>query len=85
MALAVLRVAALMGAVASLVLFAPGAAAFAPGAAAPAQAAPRGVLSGGAASQAVAAVDSACRQIGTPYSWGNDQARDDNGTVIPDC
>ncbi|KOG07457.1 MULTISPECIES: hypothetical protein [Streptomyces] len=78
MALAVLRVAALMGAVASLVLFAPGAAA-------PAQAAPRGVLSGGAASQAVAAVDSACRQIGTPYSWGNDQARDDNGTVIPDC
>ncbi|MFJ6934868.1 C40 family peptidase [Streptomyces sp. NPDC101132] len=61
-----LRIAALAAALASLaslVLFAPGTQ--------PAQAAPAcGVLSGGAAPEAVRAVDSACAQIGTPYSWG---------------
>ncbi|MFJ7157828.1 C40 family peptidase, partial [Streptomyces sp. NPDC101118] len=58
-----LRMAALAAAVASLVLFAPGAP--------PAQAAPAcGVLSGGAAPEAVRAVNSTCAQIGTPYSWG---------------
>ncbi|MER8047471.1 NlpC/P60 family protein [Streptomyces sp. NPDC094032] len=61
---AVLRMAALMGVVASLLLFAPGAVG-------PAQAAPAcAVLSGGAAPQAAAAVDAACGRIGMPYSWG---------------
>ncbi|MFJ8039588.1 C40 family peptidase [Kitasatospora sp. NPDC096147] len=58
-----LRTAALLAVLASLAVFFAGVR--------PAQAAPAcGVLSSGAATQAVAAVNAACGQIGTPYSWG---------------
>ncbi|MFK0193085.1 C40 family peptidase [Kitasatospora sp. NPDC090308] len=60
-----LRCAVILSLVASFAVFFVGAAAR------PAQAAPAcGVLSSGAAPQAVAAVGAACDQIGTPYSWG---------------
>ncbi|MGW4650283.1 C40 family peptidase [Kitasatospora sp. NPDC004289] len=58
-----LRTAALLSVLASFAVFFAGVQ--------PAQAAPAcGVLSSGAATQAVAAVNAACGQIGTPYSWG---------------
>ncbi|RKE23437.1 C40 family peptidase [Streptomyces sp. TLI_171] len=60
-----LRCAAILSVLASLAVF------FAGVGAQPAQAAPAcGVLAPGAAPQAAAAVNAACGQIGTPYSWG---------------